>query len=297
MLSLLNSQLDGADQPEKNDRKPVDLNTAKTPSHTNGVHSNNYSPARLPNARKSVGEPDALTISLPSEPLALMLQKLPPLPSADKSGPIHAEPGVEELQALEQLLQNLPASFGYREQELLLRAYVLASYAHRAQRRESGEPYIFHPLAVTKIVSDLNMDADTLAAGLLHDVAEDTEFTVEYIYEQFGSTIGMMVDGVTKLKRINQLSTAHQGITDSKAESLRKMFLAMAEDIRVVLIKLADRLHNMRTLGSQKDHKRRRIARETLEIFAPLANRLGIWRVKSELEDLSFRYLEPASYK
>ncbi|MCB0089551.1 MAG: bifunctional (p)ppGpp synthetase/guanosine-3',5'-bis(diphosphate) 3'-pyrophosphohydrolase, partial [Caldilineaceae bacterium] len=141
------------------------------------------------------------------------------------------------------------------------------------------------------------MDADTLAAGLLHDVAEDTQFDIAYIENHFGAAVSNMVDGVTKLKRINQLSNVRQGIADQKAESLRKMFLAMVEDVRVVLIKLADRLHNMRTLGSQPDHKRRRIARETLEIFAPLANRLGIWQIKWELEDISFRYLDPSTYK
>ena len=306
MLPLLDSQLDGTDRSGKEDRKTVEgankingyTNGNQTNgNHTNGNHANGHVASRLPVPRKPVGETDVPGIALPSEPIAVLLQKAPPLQTVDKSAVIHIEPSTEEQQALTQLFQNLPAAFGYPEQELLLRAYTLASYAHRTQRRESGELYIFHPLAVTKILADLNMDADTLAAGLLHDVAEDTEFTIEYIYEHFGNTIGLMVDGVTKLKRINQLSTAHQGITDSKAESLRKMFLAMAEDIRVVLIKLADRLHNMRTLGSQKDYKRRRIARETLEIFAPLANRLGIWRVKSELEDLSFRYLEPASYK
>jgi GTP pyrophosphokinase len=173
----------------------------------------------------------------------------------------------------------------------------LASYAHRLQQRESGEPYILHPIAVTRILAELNMDTDTLVAGLLHDVAEDTEFTIDYLQEQFGPTVAMLVDGVTKLRRINELSNAQQGISNTKAESLRKMFLAMVEDIRVVIIKLADRLHNMRTLGTQKEHKRRRIARETLDIFAPLANRLGIWRIKSELEDLSFRWLDPNSYK
>ncbi len=292
MLSLTEPQRNHGESIDLELRKPPDLNGTKLA----GLN-HHYAPSRLPSAKKLVGEADAQAVSLPNEPIAVMLQKLPALPTADKSGAIHIEASGEELHAVDQLIQSLPSSFAVREQTLLLRAYVVASYAHREQKRESGEPYIFHPLAVTRILADLNMDVDTLAAGLLHDVAEDTEFTIEYIYEHFGGTIGMMVDGVTKLKRINQLSNAHQGITDSKAESLRKMFLAMVEDIRVVLIKLADRLHNMRTLGSQKDHKRRRIARETLEIFAPLANRLGIWSIKSELEDLSFRYLEPASYK
>jgi GTP pyrophosphokinase len=232
-----------------------------------------------------------------SEPLANLLQKIQPLPTADKSGILVWEINPEEQQGLEQLFQNLPRHVGAKEQELLLRAFLLASYAHHWQRRESGEPYMLHPIAVSRILAELNIDADTLAAGLLHDVAEDTDFSIDYLREQFGVPIAALVDGVTKLKRINELSNAQQGISNTKAESLRKMFLAMVEDIRVVIIKLADRLHNMRTLATQKDHKRRRIARETLDIFAPLANRLGIWRIKSELEDLSFRWLEPNSYK
>ena len=161
-----------------------------------------------------------------------------------------------------------------------------------------ANPYVMHPIAVTTILADLRMDADTLAAGLLHDVVEDTEdFDLAYLQEHFGPNIVALVDGVTKLKRINEMSNAQQGIADAKAESLRKMFLAMVDDIRVVIIKLADRLHNMRTLGGQKKHKQKRIARETLDIFAPLANRLGIWQIKWELEDLSFRYLEPNTYR
>lgn len=233
----------------------------------------------------------------PLEPVAVVLQKLPPLPCDDGNGVITLEPSREEQQALEQLLQALPPNFLRSDYEQLLRAYALASYAHRTQLRESGEPYILHPIAVTKILVEMRMDVNTLAAGLLHDVAEDSEFTIDYLREHFGPIVAMLVDGVTKLKRIKELGNTRETMSDSKAESLRKMFLAMVEDIRVVLIKLADRLHNMRTLGTQKEYKRRRIARETLEIFAPLANRLGIWKIKSELEDLSFRYLEPTSYR
>jgi GTP pyrophosphokinase len=259
--------------------------------HSNGVSN------RLPLPSRAPLDADSPPPNQPLEPVAVALQKLPPLPLADQSGPIQIEPSKEEQQAFDQLFQALPPNFTRKEYELLLRAYMVASYAHRNQQRESGEPYMLHPIAVTKILIDMRMDASTLAAGLLHDVAEDSEFSIEYIQEQFGSVISMLVDGVTKLKRINELGNTRSAMSDSKAESLRKMFLAMVEDIRVVLIKLADRLHNMRTLSTQKDFKRRRIARETLEIFAPLANRLGIWKIKSELEDLSFRYLEPASYR
>ena len=183
----------------------------------------------------------------------------------------------------------------------IARAYAVASYAHRNQRRDSGAPYILHPIAVARILAELEMDPDTLIAALLHDVVEDTEYDENYIETHFGTSVARLVYGVTKLKKINELSNSLRPVAENKdevrAESLRKMFLAMAEDIRVVLIKLADRLHNMRTLSAKEDHKRRRIARETLDIFAPLANRLGIWAIKSELEDLSFRFLEPATYK
>ncbi len=260
------------------------------PSESNG----HVARLPLPNPRLDYNAPPP---PVPLEAVALALTKIVPLPAKDGEGFLQIEPTKEAQQALEQLVQSLPPYFPRQDYEKLLRAYVLASYAHRTQNRESGEPYIIHPLAVTKILVEMRMDVNTLAAGLLHDVAEDSEFTIDYIREQFGDVVAMLVDGVTKLKRIKDLGTTHESMSGNKAESLRKMFLAMVEDIRVVLIKLADRLHNMRTLGGQKEHKRRRIARETLEIFAPLANRLGIWKIKSELEDLSFRYLEPTSYR
>jgi GTP pyrophosphokinase len=168
------------------------------------------------------------------------------------------------------------------ERELLRRAYDLADQAHADQKRASGEPYIQHCLAAAQMLADLRLDTDTLAAALLHDTLEDTEVTYEQLEEEFGQEIAKLVDGVSKLGQIDQLSgMGERNIReDAQAESLRKMFLAMVDDVRVVLIKLADRLHNMRTLGSLPEHKRRRIARETLEIFAPLANRLGIWQIK-----------------
>lgn len=231
------------------------------------------------------------------EPLFISLRSVEPLPTSDKREMIRIAPDADEISAIEKLLHALPDTYRQDEYLLLVRAYVLASFAHRNQRRESGEPYILHPIAVAQILNELGMDPECIAAGLLHDVAEDSEYSIEFISEHFGPEIASLVDGVTKLKRINEMGSARAGIANHKAESLRKMFIAMVDDVRVVLIKLADRLHNMRTLGGQKEHKRRRIARETLEIFAPLANRLGIWPVKSELEDLSFRYLEPATYK
>ncbi|MHB9095576.1 MAG: RelA/SpoT family protein [Eubacteriales bacterium] len=175
--------------------------------------------------------------------------------------------------------------------ELLGEAYEFAAKAHEGQQRVSGEPFINHPLNVALILAGLELDVVTIAAGLLHDVVEDTGISLESIEEAFGSEIALLVDGVTKLSRIEYKSKMEQQV-----ENLRKMFLAMAKDIRVILIKLADRIHNMRTLKHMNETKQKEIAFETLEIFAPLAHRLGINKLKWELEDLSFRYLEPANY-
>jgi guanosine-3',5'-bis(diphosphate) 3'-pyrophosphohydrolase len=174
----------------------------------------------------------------------------------------------------------------------LERVYEVADRAHEGQRRASGESYIAHPLAVADILADLEMDSATIAAALLHDVVEDTVITNEEVAEQFGAEIATLVDGVTKLTRI-----PYQTKEDAQVENLRKMFLAMARDIRVIIIKLADRLHNMRTLASLPPAKQQAIARETIEIYAPIAHRLGIWRVKWDLEDLALRYLDPDSYR
>jgi GTP pyrophosphokinase len=170
--------------------------------------------------------------------------------------------------------------------------YEVADRAHEGQRRASGESYIAHPLAVADILADLEMDRATIAAAILHDVVEDTVITNEEVAEQFGAEIATLVDGVTKLTRI-----PYQSKEDAQVENLRKMFLAMAKDIRVIIIKLADRLHNMRTLASLPPPKQQAIARETIEIYAPIAHRLGIWRVKWDLEDLALRYLDPDAYR
>src|SRR5579863_9326387 len=166
--------------------------------------------------------------------------------------------------------------------------YALAAGAHSDQRRASGESYIEHPLAVAAILADLEMDRGTIAAAILHDVVEDTSITSEEVEASFGKEIASLVDGVTKLTRI-----PYQSKEDAQVENLRKMFLAMAKDIRVIIIKLADRLHNMRTLSSLPESKRTAVARETIEIYAPIAHRLGIWKIKFELEDLCLRYLDP----
>ncbi|HHH41989.1 MAG TPA: bifunctional (p)ppGpp synthetase/guanosine-3',5'-bis(diphosphate) 3'-pyrophosphohydrolase [Chloroflexi bacterium] len=196
------------------------------------------------------------------------------------------------------LLDEVLAQFQREEdRDLVERAYRFAAAAHEGQRRLSGEPYIQHCLAVAGLLTELRMDAETVAAGFLHDVVEDCDVSVEELEERFGSAVASMVDGVTKLQEINRLGRmGAEGRDERELESLRKTFLAMARDARVMLIKLADRLHNMRTLDFLPPDRQRRIARETMEIHAPLANRLGIWRWKGELEDLAFRYLQPEIY-
>ena len=181
---------------------------------------------------------------------------------------------------------------------LIEKAYRFADEAHKSQVRKSGEPYIIHPLCVAITLADLEMDKETIAAGLLHDVVEDTILSEEDLKREFGDDVALLVDGVTKLEQIpltNNMS-GDDAKLEMQAENLRKMFIAMAKDIRVVIIKLADRLHNMRTLKYMPPEKQQRIARETLEIYAPLADRLGISRIKVELDDLSFKYLEPEAY-
>jgi GTP diphosphokinase / guanosine-3',5'-bis(diphosphate) 3'-diphosphatase len=225
---------------------------------------------------------------------------------------------------LERLMEQLPDNYTLAERELIQRAYRVAEEAHREQKRHSGEPYINHCLAVASILADLRVPPEVVAAGLLHDTVEDTPITLNDIRRDFGSTISVLVDGVTKLTNLPRVSRddqhaespngsepAESSLSDNGkngssylgrkqdlvSETLRKTFLAMGDDVRVVLIKLADRLHNMRTLGAMPEHKRKRIAKETLDIFAPLANRLGIWQIKWELEDLGFRYVNPEKYK
>jgi len=174
---------------------------------------------------------------------------------------------------------------------LLRRAYALSAAEHRAQKRLSGEPFVSHSLEVANILADLRLDPVCLAAGMLHDVVEDTPTTIERVRQEFGPEVARLVEGVTKISRLQSL-----GREEEQAENLRKMVLAMVDDIRVVLVKLADRLHNMRTLEYLPAEKRLRIARETLDIYAPIAHRLGMGKVRGELEDLAFRYLEPEAF-
>ena len=200
------------------------------------------------------------------------------------------------------LLEQVGAYLSAAEIEAVRRAYEFAVAAHDGQLRESGEAYVTHPLAVAETLAELRLDVSTILAALLHDVSEDCDVPLVELETRFGHEVAKLVDGVTKLSRVPwfQEDGAQPRPLDKQAiwaESMRKMFLAMADDVRVVLIKLADRLHNMRTLDARPPDKRRAVARETMEIYAPLANRLGIWQIKWQLEDLSFRQLEPAIYK
>jgi guanosine-3',5'-bis(diphosphate) 3'-pyrophosphohydrolase len=202
------------------------------------------------------------------------------------------------------LLKSLPANATPADRELVSRAYQFAAEAHKGQKRASGEPYVNHCLAVASILVELGAPVPVIVAGLLHDTVEDTPVTLSQLSREFGPEVASLVDGVTKLTQLPRVSRSNGKGKDERSwkgelakETLRKTFLAMGDDVRIVVIKLADRLHNMRTLSHLPAEKRRRIAQETLEIFAPLANRLGIWQVKWELEDLSFRYVYPEKYK
>jgi GTP pyrophosphokinase len=178
------------------------------------------------------------------------------------------------------------------DRELVERSFVFACERHAEQRRASGEDFIVHPIGVAKICAGMRLDTETLCAALLHDTVEDTSASLDEVKSEFGEEIGALVDGVTKLSGVT-----FQSRDDRQAENYRKMLVAMAQDIRVILIKLADRLHNMRTIGSMPKHKQQEKAKETLEIFAPLAHRLGIHAIKWELEDLAFATLHPRKYK
>ena len=192
----------------------------------------------------------------------------------------------------EQLKQDMIDSGRPYDFDLVDRAYALAEAAHNGQRRRSGEPYICHPLNVARILVELGMDSESIAAALMHDVAEDTAVTIDEIRQKFGAQVALLVDGVTKLTQIK-----FSNVEDRQAENLRKMLLAMSQDVRVMIIKLCDRLHNMRTGDAWPEQKRRDKALETMEVYAPIAHRLGISNIKEELEDRSLRYLDPVGYE
>ena len=192
----------------------------------------------------------------------------------------------------EDLLERVRAYTSDEEREFLRRAYVFSALEHKGQVRHSGEPYLVHPLEVASILADMRLDPVAIAAGLLHDVVEDTLTTIEKIQEHFGPEVAHVVEGVTKISAIPFSSSEER-----QAENFRKMLLAMVDDIRVILVKLADRLHNMRTLSHMSEDRQQRTAQETLDIYAPIANRLGMSKIKNELEELAFRHLEPTAYE
>src|SRR6187397_2281462 len=192
----------------------------------------------------------------------------------------------------EDLVEKVRGNNPEADIELLRRAYVFSAFEHKGQVRHSGEPYLVHPVEVADLLADMKLDVVAIAAGLLHDIVEDTQTPIERIRELFGQDIAHVVEGVTKLGAIPFSSSEVR-----QAESFRKMLLAMVDDIRVILVKLADRLHNMRTLHHLPEDRRMRIAQETRDIYAPIANRLGMSKIKNELEELAFRHLEPAAYQ
>src|SRR4026209_573181 len=192
----------------------------------------------------------------------------------------------------EDLLEKERAPRPDADTELLRKSFVFSAYEHKGQVRRSGEPYLVHPLEVADVLADLRLDVVAIAAGLLHDIVEDTPNTIDKVRDLFGEQVAHVVEGVTKLSGLQFASSEER-----QAESFRKMLLAMVDDIRVILVKLADRLHNMRTLHHLPEERRVRIAQETRDIYAPIAHRLGMSKVKNELEELAFRYLEPAAYQ
>jgi GTP pyrophosphokinase len=212
---------------------------------------------------------------------------------------VKSEITTEDAIEFDSWLQSISDGRTAAELNFICKACELAQQAHYGQYRASGEPYFQHSLSVADILAEIRLDHETIAAAVLHDVLEDTPVTYQDLVDEFGEKVAKLVDGVTKLGQIQEYrgQSKRSKKERAQAESLRKMFLAMIEDVEVVLIKLADRLHNMRTLHHLRDEKRRRIARETMEIFAPLANRLGIWQIKWELEDLAFKYMEPDTFK
>jgi guanosine-3',5'-bis(diphosphate) 3'-pyrophosphohydrolase len=200
---------------------------------------------------------------------------------------------IDYEKVVKEIISSVRKEHGEESAQLVKKAYEFAKKAHEGQKRESGSPYICHPVSVAKIVFDLGMDPETLCGAFLHDVVEDTDVSLEEIKKEFGDEIGLIVDGLTKIQSLEK-----EDVKFSEIETIRKMIFAMAQDVRVVIVKLADRLHNMRTLKTFGDEERRKEkAKQTLEVYAPIANRLGIYTIKSELEDLSFKYVYPTEYK
>ena len=225
--------------------------------------------------------PDMVSLARASVPFAIIDQEQPAAKGLDTASMIRFEDLVEKVRSA-----NPDADV-----ELLRRAYVFSAMEHKGQVRHSGEPYLVHPLEVADILADMRLDAVAIASGLLHDVVEDTLTTIDRIQELFGPEVAHVVEGVTKLSAISFHSKEER-----QAENFRKMLLAMVDDIRVIMVKLADRLHNMRTLRHMPEEKRAPVAQETLDIYAPIAGRLGMSKMKNELEELAFKTLEPKAH-
>ncbi|MEF2845255.1 MAG: HD domain-containing protein, partial [Eggerthellaceae bacterium] len=226
--------------------------------------------------------------NIQEHPLGLVIPAVDPTITSSTSAPVGSDP-QERFKELEKLTSSY---LDEGDQKLLEKAFHYAEKMHAGQKRKSGEPFVIHPVEVAIILADLHMDVETLCAALLHDTVEDTAATKAEVAEMFGQAIANLVDGVTKITKIEV-----ESLSDEQAETFRKMLIAMNKDIRVVVIKLADRLHNMRTLSALREDRRIFKARETLEIYAPIAHRLGISSIKWELEDLAFFYLEPTKFK
>ncbi|WP_313095462.1 HD domain-containing protein, partial [Empedobacter sp.] len=198
---------------------------------------------------------------------------------------------IEITRRYKEMLQNTYVTLSDEDKKLIRKAFDLAVDAHKDQRRKTGEPYIYHPIAVAKIVADeIGLGATSISAALMHDVVEDTEYTLEDIEKLFGKKIAKIIDGLTKIAVLNKQDVSIQ------SENYKKLLLTLSEDVRVILIKIADRLHNMRTLESMREDKQLKIASETIFIYAPLAHRMGLYNIKSELEDLSLKYTKPDAY-
>ncbi len=241
-----------------------------------------------------MSQTNAQTIQEAEEmPKAFELHTKPELPAVHADGEVkRMEDFTDPEDLYNELIDSVRKYHPSDDISMIEKAYHVAAEAHKGQKRRSGEPYIIHPLCVAIILADLELDKETIVAGLLHDVIEDTAVTSEELREQFGEEVELLVDGVTKLGRLNYSADK----VDVQAENLRKMFLAMAKDIRVILVKLADRLHNMRTAQYWDEETQKKKARETMDIYAPIAHRLGISKIKVELDDLSLKYLEPDVY-
>jgi guanosine-3',5'-bis(diphosphate) 3'-pyrophosphohydrolase len=243
--------------------------------------------AALPKVLAAIAAP--VGVAQLDGPEGTLAPLIPEVPAGEHPNPASGDVGLDARFVV--LLQTVRSNRPSDDLDLIRSAWAFCIQKHEGQKRASGEPYIGHPLEVAQVLAELKMDATAIAAGLLHDAVEDTDVTAADIAKRFGEQVAHIVEGVTKLDKIKFANRE-----DHQAENIRKMLLAMVTDLRVVIIKLADRLHNMRTLEHLRPDKQKRIARETLDVYAPLAHRLGMGKLRGELEDLAFRYIDPFTY-